>query len=90
MSLLTYAGAGFASFVFVGLRSFQQLNVVQRKYLWILPTSYAMAAVEVLLIQQMAHNAWGWIVLFIGAGGGFGSVTATWVHDKFLNKKEKK
>lgn len=62
------------------------MNVFHKKYLWIVCTSYAMAAVEVFLIQQMAHNQWGWIVVFIGAGGGLGSATATFVHDRILKR----
>jgi hypothetical protein len=81
---LTYLAAFAAAFCFVGLRSFQQTNVIKRKYLWIIPTSFMMAAVEVKLIQQMSHNDWGWIVLWIGAGGGLGSVTAVWIHERFL------
>lgn len=83
---LMYLAAFAASFLFVGLRSFQQINVIKRKYAWIIPTSYVMAAVEVILIQQMAHNSWGWIVFFIGSGAGLGSVSATWLHERYLSK----
>lgn len=82
----TYIMAGLASFFYVGFRSFQQINVIKRKYSWIIPTSYVMAAIEVLLIQQMAHNDWGVIVLFIGTGAGLGSVTATWLHERYLSR----
>lgn len=80
----TYFAAFVASFIFVGLRSWQQLNVVHKKYWWILPTSYAMAAVEVFLVSAMAKNGWGMIVLFIGGGGGLGSMTATYLHGRLL------
>lgn len=82
----TYLAAFAAAFVFVGLRSTQQLNVVHKKYKWILPTSYMMAFVEVFLISQMAANGVGWIVFFIGTGGGLGSMAATWFHGRYLSK----
>lgn len=81
-----YLAAFAASFLFVGLRSAQQLNVVHKKYKWILPMSYCMAAVEVFLVNAMANNGWGWIVLFIGTGAGLGSMTATWMHSKYVMK----
>lgn len=84
--IFTYLAAFAAAFIFVGLRSFQQLNVVHKKYWWILPTSYLMATVEVFLVASMAKTGWGWIVLFIGTGAGLGSITATYMHERFLSK----
>lgn len=78
-----------ASFFYVGLKSWQQLNVVHRKYAWIVPTSLAMAALEVYVIASMAKDGWGWLVFWVGIGSGLGSVAATWIHDKATNDKSR-
>lgn len=82
-----YLLAFFASFIFVGLKSTQQLNVVHKAYWWILPTSFAMAACEVYVVATVAKNGYGWIVLAIGFGAGLGAMCATWMHDKFIAHK---
>ena len=79
-----YALAFITSYIYVGLKSLQQLNVVHQKYLWILPVSMMMAVCEVYVVASVAKNGWGWIVLSVGAGGGIGSITATWLHAKYL------
>jgi hypothetical protein len=81
----TYLLAFFASFAFIGLKSWQQLNVVHRKYFWIMPTSWAMAALEVYVIATVARTGWGWMVFWVGAGSGLGSLFATWLHTKVLS-----
>ncbi len=77
-----YAIAFFASFSFIFLKSWQQLNVVHRKYLWIVPTSMAMAMVEVYVVASIAKFGFGWLVLWVGLGSGLGSLCATWMHSK--------
>lgn len=79
-----YVVAFWTSFLFVGMKSAQQqqLNVVHRKYWWILPTSMAMALCEVYVVSIVAKNGWGAIALVIGVGAGLGSIIATWLHDK--------
>lgn len=79
---MIYLAAFLTSFLNIGLRSFQQLNVMHRKYWWILPTSMCMAACEALILLSYVHNGWGWIVLAIGLGGGLGSVSSTYLHTK--------
>jgi hypothetical protein len=81
-----YLLAFAASFFYVGLKSFQQLNVSHRKYAWILPTSWAMAALEVYVVASMAKNGWGWLVFWVGLGSGLGSAAATWIHAKATNE----
>ena len=75
-----YALAFAASFFFVALKSWQQLNVVKRQYGWIVPTSMLMALCEVYVVANVAKYGFGWIVLWIGLGSGFGSLTATYIH----------
>lgn len=78
--------AFLTSFLNIGLRSWQQLNVVHKKYWWIVPTSMCMAACEALILLNVVHSGWGWIVLAIGLGGGLGSLCSTWLHSKITRK----
>lgn len=82
-----YALAFAASFGYVFLKSWQQLNVIHRKYWWIVPTSMAMAATEVFVVSSVAKSGWGWIVLAVGLGAGIGSVLATWMHSKLTDSE---
>lgn len=79
-----YLLAFLASFAFIGLKSWQQLNVVKRAYPWIVPTSMAMAVCEVYVIANVASLGMGWLVFWVGLGSGLGSLTATWVHWRFF------
>lgn len=82
---MKYTLAFLASFVFIALKSWQQLNVVKRNYVWIVPTSLAMAACEVYVIATVASNGgFGWLVLAVGFGGGLGSLFATWLHHRLF------
>lgn len=83
---MSYALAFFASFIFIALKSWQQLNVVRQAYVWILPTSMAMAACEVWVIANVAKFGFGWLVFWVGLGGGLGSLCATWFHHKVIRK----
>lgn len=82
----SYLLAFAASFVFIFLKAFQQLNVVHKQYLLVVPTSMAMSTCEVAVIYLVAKQGWGWLVLFTGAGGGLGCIGAMYLH-KFTNKK---
>lgn len=83
MTLLLLAFA--SAFLFVLLKSFQQLNVSSGQYLWVLPTSLLMAVCEVYVTWQAATRGWGWIVFPIGLGSGLGAMTGMWLH-KLLTK----
>lgn len=73
-----------ASFCFVALKAFQQLNVVHGQYLMVLPTSWFMAACEVYVVLSVARSqTWDiGIVNAIGLGGGLGCVVSMWVHKR--------
>lgn len=85
---MIYFLAFLTSFLNIGLRSFQQLNVIHRKYWWILPTSMTMAVCEALILLNVVHNGFGWVVLAIGLGGGLGSITSTFLHGKLTKEKK--
>lgn len=74
-----------ASFVFIALKSTQQLNVMKRNYWFILPTSLLMAACGVLEITMVSTIGLGFdTVVPIGLGGGLGSIVATWLHGRIF------
>ena len=82
---LVGASLAFASsFIYVLLKSFQQLNVSGGKYLWILPTSLLMAVCEVYVTWQAATRGWGWICIPIGFGAGLGAMCGMWLHARLL------
>lgn len=79
------AGIFFATMAYVALRSWQQLNVVRRRYWWIVPTSMLMAMGDVFLITAFARSGWVWsVILSAGVGGGLGSLAATVLHHRWL------
>lgn len=70
------------SFVFIFLKSWQQLNVAFYQLVWIVPTSFAMATAEVYTVFNMAHYGFGWVIVPIGIGSGLGSLTSTIIHKR--------
>mgnify|MGYP000337724570 CR=1 FL=1 len=82
-----YILAFLSSFGFVFLKSFQQLNVVKKAYMLIVPTSMLMAVAEVYIVATTARNGWQWgLVFLIGLGSGLGSVSATWLHSRYVKE----
>jgi hypothetical protein len=82
---LAHVLAGLASYVFVGLKAFQQLNVVRGLYRWVLPTSLAMAACEVYVVANIARMGVSLpLVLSLGVGAGLGAMTSMAAHGRWL------
>ena len=74
-------------FVYVMLRALQQRNVAFDNYGWVIPTSYAMAVVDVFLITTVARSSWQpWLVFGYGTGGAFGALAAMWFHKRFVKR----
>jgi hypothetical protein len=69
---------------YVFLRAFQQKNVQSAKYSWMLPVSIMMGFFDVFIISTIAKTDVNLILLslFIGTGGGIGSMIAVWLHLK--------
>lgn len=84
---MIYALAFVASFAFVFLRAFQQLNVVKGNRVLVIPTSLCMAGCEVFTVASIARSGWGWIVLPVGLGAGIGCLCAMYVHKRFVDKR---
>lgn len=82
---LLYLSAFAASFIFIFLKAFQQLNVVHSNWWWVVPTSMAMAFVEVYVVASIATTGWGLeIVLAIGLGSGLGAIASMFIHKKLV------
>lgn len=75
-----------ASFLYIFLKAWQQLNVVHHQLWWIMPTSFAMAACEVFIVFQSAHRGWGWIVIPIGLGAGLGCLSSMVLHKRMIKR----
>ena len=78
-----------ASFGFVFLKAFQQRSVAFDNYVWVLPTSLAMAATEVYVVANIVQMG-GWhlpLVIAIGFGGGTGCLLAMLLHKRFVKRE---
>lgn len=85
MTVLQAYFMGFmASFWFVFLKAFQQLNVVKYAYVWVVPTSAMMAVCEVFVVSNYAKYGFGWMVACIGVGSGLGVICSMWIHRRFI------
>ncbi|MCK5013231.1 MAG: hypothetical protein KAS66_05385 [Candidatus Omnitrophica bacterium] len=82
----------FASFAYVALRAFQQLNVQHHKIGWAVPISYGMAYFDMFLIGTIAINAVNledkvWLWFQLGTGGALGAIFSMLLHKKFRKDK---
>jgi predicted permease len=76
---------GFANTVFIGLKAFQQLNVVHGEKFMVFVTSHLMALAEVFLVAQYATYGAVWpLILTVGTSAGIGSVGAILLRQKFF------
>lgn len=86
---MSYVLAAGASFVFIFLRAFQQLNVVHNKYLAVMPTSFFMACCEVYIISAIAIKGWDpLLVLAVSLGGGSGCMVSMFIHQRIFKRNE--
>ena len=76
-----------AMFCYVFVRAFQQRNVAFGHYWWVVPVSYVMAALDVFVITFVAHQGWSVaIVLANGTGACLGSLSAIYLHKRWVKK----
>lgn len=85
--MMVYLQAFAAMFVMVGLRAFQQQNVIHRKWWWVMPTSMGMAGAEVYIYWQASIMGPGWLAVALGFGGGSGCLAAMWAHGRLNNER---
>lgn len=88
MSAAPLVGVFLTSALYIGLKSFQQLNVVHRQYRWIVPLSIMMAACEaIIVVAQTEQGVYLPTIMAVGLGGGVGSCIGTWLHTRYLEKR---
>lgn len=84
---MNYLGVFAAAFAYVWLRAFQQRNVAHASYVWMTPTSFGMAALDMFCIISFARAGWSLkLWLTYGAAGALGSVLAVMFHKRFIHK----
>lgn len=74
-----YVALAAATFLFVALKSWQQLNVVHARYAAIVPTSFAMAVAEVTVVVGVVQHGLA-AALPMGVGGAVGCCLSVWLH----------
>lgn len=78
-----------SSVLYVGLRSLQQRNVTNDNYIWVVPTSCGMAAVDAFLMLNVVKQGWSIpLVLSVGLGGALGCIMAMLFHKKYILKRK--
>lgn len=80
-ALLTF----LATFLLIGVKAIQQINVAHRRYRGMLACSLVMAVMEVAVISSVVLTGWA-AVLPIGLGGGLGAMAATYFNHHYLEK----
>lgn len=75
------------SCIYVFMRAFQQLNVVNRNYWMVMPTSVIMGIGDVLLVLYVVKLDNLWLGVTNGVAAGVGCCAAMWVSHKFWGKK---
>ena len=69
------------------LKAFQQRNVAFDNYGAVMPTSFAMAFVELYVIGSVVKTGWQLgIVSAVGLGGGLGCIAAMYLHHHIFRK----
>lgn len=72
-----------ANFTFIGLKAFQQRNVIHNDYGLVFLTSNLLAFAEVFVIYTIAQKGvYLPLVLTIGVSGGLGCLFAMWFHNR--------
>ena len=69
---MTYLAVLVASFVSIGLRAMQSLNLVHARWLYVPPVSLGIACADVLVVVNVAREGWGLVVFPLAVGGTLG------------------
>jgi hypothetical protein len=87
-AIIAFLAVAAANFVFIGLKAFQQRNVIHDNYALVVLTSNAMAFFEVYVVATIAkHGMDLWLVFALGLGGGTGCLAAMLLHKRFVLRR---
>ena len=84
---MIYLAVLLASFVSIGLRAFQNLNVVNAHWLRVPPVSLGIACTDVLVVVNVAREGWGLVVFPLAVGGTLGCWAAMFL-DREIERAE--
>jgi len=75
------------NFVNIFMRAFQQQNVINGNYLWVIPCSLVMGGVELYTIDFVATKGFSILVwLLYSLAGGIGCMASMYLHKRYLTK----
>ena len=75
--MLPFLTAFTVSFVYIYLKAWQQINVMQKRYKAVPLVSILMALCEVTTIGLVVHTSF-WLFIPIGIGGALGCLLSMW------------
>jgi hypothetical protein len=79
------------TFLYVGLKAMQQLNVVHERMVWVVCTSYGMAATEVYVTVQVVASGWQWAtVAVLGTASACGCCISIFIHRRMRDAQPRK
>ena len=80
---LIYLAVFGSSYLYIGLKALQQLQVMNYQFKFILPTSLGLAACEIFIVYRVAKTGWDtYLWLALGFGAGLGCMSAMYLHKK--------
>jgi len=85
--MITFFLSALATFCYVTMRAFQQLNVVHEQYVLIPVTSIVMGVMDVAVVLLIVKADTLWLGVGNGVAGALGCYTAIWVH-KWWRKRD--
>ena len=84
---MIYLAVFASSYLYIGFKALQQLQVVNYQFKFIIPTSMALAACEIFLVYNVAREGWNiWLWLALGSGAGLGAMTSMFLHKRRFKK----
>jgi hypothetical protein len=76
---MIYVLSFIVAFIYVGLKAWQQINVIKGRFLQVPFPSMGMALCEVSIISLVVKDSL-WLAIPIGLGGCFGCWLAMWAN----------
>lgn len=85
-AMIEYLFTFLISLALVAVKAFQQLNVVFKKYKWIMPTSLLFAVLEATVWIRIVGYGFSWHILALAIGGAVGCMLSMSLHERFTGK----